>query len=293
MRQLVYLIFKSKRQLFYLFFVGMELIGCASQAEHQALSKEQQTYFNPDWAQAKWWDDGLAEVAVYKAQRVVYKKPRSFEYTLITVKEDFNQAFNVKTDDYKRSDLFQVIKVNQFCRIQTDNYPYHYLTSLFFRRQNPVVAHKITSSSQEWCGNTFKALNRKGKEFGYVFNSYWDEQGTGQQKLPGDILFEDQLPYTLRSLRFKDKLTFKANIAELLQTNKAGKPVIYPASIAVLSDTTNAPEDLWRVSVKLSAEKENQYWFKKKYPNILVKQQTWDGRYLQLKEVKRYAYWQH
>ena len=261
--------------------------GCVGQTEQKIISKEQQTYFNPDWAQNKLWDDGLAEVAIYQAERTVYNKPRTFEYILITVKEDFNQAHNVKTDDYNRSDLFPVMKVNQFCQISTDNYPYHYLTSLIFRRENPVQAHKITSSSQEWCGNTFKAINLNNNTFDYTFNSYWDEQGEGKLELPGDIMFEDQLPYTLRSLRFKDGLTFKTQVAELLQTNKANKPVIYPTIVTVATDG-----NLWLVSVQFSEEKINKYWFRKEFPHVLEKQQTWDGRLLQLKEVKRYAYWQ-
>ncbi|MGV3586629.1 MAG: hypothetical protein ACO1OF_06490 [Adhaeribacter sp.] len=284
--------FISQLSLFWFCITLWSLSSCVGRLEPTQLSEEQQAYFNPDWAQNKFWDDGLAEVAIYQAERVVYKQPRAFEYTLITVKEDFNQAHNVKTDDYNRSDLFPVMKVNQFCRIPTDNYPYHYLTSLFFRRENPVTVYKITSSSQEWCGNTFKAITNTGNNFNYNFNSYWDEQGTGQMELPQNILFEDQLPYTLRSLRFKEGLTCKANIAELLQTSKANKPTVYQASIATTSDNTVANNNLWRVNVKLAPDKENIYWFRKEYPNILVKQQTWDGRTLQLKEVKRYAYWQ-
>jgi hypothetical protein len=273
-------------------WVNLGLFGCANQADKQLLSEEQQANFNAAWAQDKFWDDGLAEIATYQAQRVVYNKSRSFEYTLITVKEDFNKEYNVKTDDYKRSDLFPVMKVNQFCRIPTDNYPYHYLTSLFFRRENPVQAYKITSSSQEWCGNTFKAITQSGATYNYAFNSYWDGQGEGKMELPGKILFEDQLPYTLRSLRFKDGLTLKADIAELLQTSKANKPAIYQALISVSTDNTSSNNSLWQVIVKLSPDKQNSYWFRKEYPHVLEKQQTWDGRTLQLKEVKRYAYWQ-
>ncbi|HEX8657434.1 MAG TPA: hypothetical protein VF690_07875, partial [Hymenobacter sp.] len=102
-------------------------------------------YFDQEWAMRKLWEDGLAEVATYEAERVVYKKKRTFEYTQITVKEEFNQQFNVKTDDYQRDDLFPVMKINQFCRIPTEQYPYHFLTSLFFRRDQPVALHKMTT----------------------------------------------------------------------------------------------------------------------------------------------------
>ena len=82
-------------------------------------------HFDQGWAMRTYWEDGLAEVATYDAERTVYKKKRAFAYTLLTVKEEFNQQFNVKTDDYKRPDLFSVMKVNQFCQIQTEQYPYH------------------------------------------------------------------------------------------------------------------------------------------------------------------------
>lgn len=109
--------------------IGM-VIGCSSRPDAKTPGPFTQ-YFNSGWAENKLWDDGLAEVATYAAERTIYDKKRSFEYTLITVKEDFNQEFDVKTDDYQRQDLFPVIKVNAFCRISTDNYPYHYLTSSF------------------------------------------------------------------------------------------------------------------------------------------------------------------
>ena len=238
------------------------------------------SHFNLDWAQHKLWDDGFAEVAIYDAQRVVYNKPRYFEYTLITVKEDFNRAFDVKTDDYKRKDLFPVIKVNEFARIPTDQYPYHYLTSLFFRRENPVTLHKLSGSSQEWCGNTFKAVSDAGSSFKYTYHSYWDGQGDGKRKLDKNTLFEDQLPYTLRSLAFAEGLTFQAPVYELQQTSKATEPQIYPTGA-------------WLVTVQFTPEKQSRYWFAREYPNILLRQQSFDGRTLILKNVRRYAYWQH
>lgn len=251
--------------------------------------------FNPQWAMDKLWEDGMAEVAVYDAERVIYNRVRRFEYVQLTVKEEFNNQYHVKTDDYQRPDLFPVMKVNQFCRIETDQYPYHFLTSLFFRRENPTGLYKLTTSSQEWCGNTFKAFEDDGLQYLETYNSYWDNQGTGQRRLRRDVLFEDALPYTLRSLRFAPNSTFRATVCELQQTNKAAAPVYYDAEIKVAEDTaaTNLPESAWQVRVRLTSDKENQYWFAKKYPNVLLRQATWDGRKLALKKLSRYAYWTH
>jgi hypothetical protein len=254
------------------------------------------SFFDPQWAMDRRWDDGLAEVAVYAAERVIYQKPRQFEYTQITVKEDFNQEHNVKTDDYNRGDLYPVMKVNQFARIPTDNYPYHFLTSLFFRRENPVQLFKMTIGSQEWCGNTFKAFLDAGRNYQYSYNSYWDSQGAGEMSVDRDVLFEDQLPYTLRSLKFADNLRFEAPVAELQQTNKAGQPHVYQARVAVTpapSASETLPGEAWRVVVQLDENKRNEYWFSQQAPHVLLRQRTWDGRNLDLKSLQRSAYWQH
>ncbi|QIL74438.1 hypothetical protein G7064_00110 [Hymenobacter sp. HDW8] len=249
-------------------------------------------HFNQQWAMAKWWEDGLAEVATYNAERVVYDKVRRFEYTLITVKEEFTPQYNVKADTLQRPDLFPVMKVNQFCRIETDQYPYHYLTSLFFRRDEPIALHKLTTSSQEWCGNTFKAITDEGLHYLQTYNSYWDGQGSGERQLRRDALIEDALPYTLRSLRFTRKPTFRVVITELQQTSKATRPSYYNAQVKVESSlAADTPEPAWRVTVALAENKQNVYWFAKKYPNVLLRQTTWDGRNMRLKSVRRYAYW--
>ena len=250
--------------------------------------------FNPQWAMDKLWEDGLAEVAVYDAERVIYDRVRQFEYVQVTVKEEFNGQYNVKTDDYQRQDLFSVMKVNQFCRIETEQYPYHFLTSLFFRRESPASLYKLTTSSQEWCGNTFKAFLDDGQQYVETYNSYWDGQGAGQRKLRRAVLFEDALPYTLRSLRFDAAATFKTSICELQQTSKAAPPTIYDAEIQVQNAVTgDTPEPAWQVRVRLAPGKESTYWFAQKYPNVLLRQATWDGRNLRLKKVSRYAYWKH
>lgn len=251
-------------------------------------------HFDAQWAMRPHWEDGLAEVAVYDAERVVYEKTRTFELTQITVKEDFNQQFSVKTDDYRRADLFPVMKVNQFCRIPTGQYPYHYLTSLFFRREQPVALYRMATSSQEWCGTTFKSIIDDGVSFELGYHSYWDGQGTGSRDLRRDALLEDALPYTLRALRFAQRPAFALTVLDLQQTNHARPPVYYAARLATApAPAADAPEPAWRVAVTLAPGKENVYWFAQKYPNVLLRHTAWDGRRLRLKSVRRYAYWQH
>ncbi|MDP6776950.1 MAG: hypothetical protein QGI83_09305, partial [Candidatus Latescibacteria bacterium] len=155
------------------------------------------------WGSQKVWDDGLAEVAVYDATRTVYGKTRSFETVVITVKEDLNAAFHVKADPpYDDKQLIPAFKMNIVSKIQTENYPYRYLTSVFVSRSDVSRLIKMTVGSQEWCGNTFKLLKTWGGRPALEYHSYWDGQGDGSFPLEWDAstLAEDQLVLSLRSL---------------------------------------------------------------------------------------------
>ncbi len=254
--------------------------------------------FNTRWAENKLWDDGMSEVAIYESQRIVYGKARFYDYAYILVKETFNREFNVKTDDYDRNDLFDVIKVNKFAQIETHKYPYHYLTSLYFERDEPARVHKLTNSSQEWCGNTFKHINPEEDRYIYHYDSYWDNQGRGSMTLPGDVLFEDQLSYSLRTLNFRDGMTFEARVVESQITNQATDPEIYDAIFSISAATIDSEKleylsgtPAWMVEVKLAEDKTNIYWFEEAYPNIMLKMQAWDGRKMLLASRKRDDYW--
>lgn len=275
------------------------LYACAGSNAQNTVSASE--HFDQQWAKNDKWDQGEAEVAKYDAQRVVYGKPRDFEYVFILVKETFNKEFKVKTDTYDRDDLFEVMKINKFCRIPTDNYPYHYLTSIFYKREQPSTVYKLTNTSQEWCGNTSKYFLDQGRNYEFGFNSYWDGQGIGEMTVDGNIMFEDQLSHSLRALNFQDGLQFTQRVAESQVNSKATEPTIYEATFSVSQDNTlqlgtgydmSQVEQVWRVDVQLDEEKTNTYWFSDSYPNILLKQDTWDGQKLSLKESYMDAYWE-
>lgn len=257
-------------------------------------------YLNLDWAMNSLWDDGKAEVAIYDAERVVYGKPRSFEYVYILVKEDFNKEFQVKTDTYDRDDLYPVMKANLFCRIPTDAYPYHYLTSVFYKRENPGEVHKLTNTSQEWCGNTAKSFVDKGKNYQFDYQSYWDGQGNGSARVAGGVWFEDQLSYTLRTLNFAEGLTFDQ---VLYPSQISSKAIVPQAEAAQFTVTKAAPEELaelpaglirqpWKISVSRAEGPDLNYWINGEGENLLLKMNSTDGRSLTLKSVTRDAYWE-
>lgn len=276
-------------------------IGCTSSQDPVTPPDKNAIPVDTSWALSKVWDDGKAEVAVYDAVRVVYGKRRSYELTMITVKEMFNREFNVKTDSYERKDLFSVMKVNLSARIETDVYPYHYLTSLFFPQTSPQDVYKITGSSQEWCGNTFKRIQRTDSTYGYAFDSYWDGEGAGIRTLPLNVWFEDQLFYTLRALDFSKARPFSMKVLPTIITNQATLDSVRTAAFTVSSDLidpsslgTNSSiseQECWRVSMKCSDGVEAQWWFSKDPQHALLQFHHSDGRTLRLKTLTRSAYW--
>jgi hypothetical protein len=168
----------------------------AAEAPPTAPPVDAEVLFHAAWAQDPLWDDGLAEVTLYEAHRPQYGKIESYEAVFIVVKEDFNRDLLVKADPPL-----------------TDNYPYHFMASVFVRRDAPTRLVKLTLGSQEWCGNTFKEIKTVGGRSELITNSYFDGQGDARRPLdlrPGDLL-EDQLPLALRGLNF-DPWRFAASI---------------------------------------------------------------------------------
>ncbi|MBR10270.1 MAG: hypothetical protein CMP48_21580 [Rickettsiales bacterium] len=275
--------------------LGAALFSCTPSAQPAP------DYINQEWAMDKLWEDGKAEVAIYYAERVVYGKPRQFDYVYVLVKEEFNKEYNVKTDDYNRSDLYSVMKVNKFCRIETLKYPYHYLTSVFYNRNSPNQVHKLTNTSQEWCGNTAKSFLEKGNRYEYQYMSYWDGQGNGITKIEKGPWFEDQLSYTLRSLNFEEGLQFEVDLYPMQVSSKADVPSTEKATVSITKaeqneligiDSTliNSP---WKVTVSRDSGSDLTYWINDTYPNLLLKMEATDGRKLSLKSLTRDAYWDY
>lgn len=270
----------------YFFALLMLCLWACDKNKNKEVPYAASGFINQEWAMNKLWEDGQAEVAIYDAEMIIYGVARQFQNPMITVKEEFNQAFNVKTDDYRRNDLFSVMKVNRFADIETPNYPYHYLTSLFIKRDKPEQLYKMTHSGQEWCGNTFKQFELTSKGYDYDYNSYFDGYGDGKMTLSGNqSWWEDQLPYLLRTLNFEEGLKFEKEVYVSQINTKTQTPQKQSGQFSVIDRG-----DLWEVLIEFEDGK-NSYLFEKEYPNVMVNQNTRYGYHMKLKRVSRYKYW--
>ena len=255
--------------------------------------------FDPAWAAASLWDDGQAEVALYQASRQQYGKIESYEAVFIVVKEDFNPRLNVKADPpYEGKKLLPVLKLNAIHSYWTDNYPYHYLLSVFVRRDDPASLVKLTLGSQEWCGNTFKEVSAAGGRAELHFHSYFDGEGDASRPLelrPGDLL-EDQLALVLRGLRFAPGLELHRRLLPSLISNNLRAPAEFrPAVIKVEGEeriaTPAGSYSAWKVRLA-AGDLEQTWWFEKAAPHTLLKMESSDGRAWLLKARTRKRYWQ-
>lgn len=277
------------------------LTGCSSGPTDPGEQREEPTqtlrrqhfdvYFDSDWAMHPLWEDGHAEIARYDARQVINGEVLPYELTQVTQLEEFNQQFDVRTDSLRRNDVFPVMHISQFGSLPTDTPPFHFLTTLFFRRDRPTVLHKLTTTLQESAGNTFKAFVDDDLQYVETYNSYHDGQGAGRRLLRHELLFEDALSYCLRSLKFKKLPTFNVTIAGQQQTSSAAPPLLYQAHVAVAEQAaTDTLAASWRVTVVLDQKKRNVYWFAQDYPHLLLSQTTWNGRLRRLKSVTRAPY---
>lgn len=254
--------------------------------------------FDSAWSRDALWDDGQAEVALYEAKRPQYGKTESYEAVFIIVKEDLDPGLLVKADPpYEGRRLIPVLKLNAVHSYQTPNYPYHFLATVFVRREAPILLAKLTVGSQEWCGNTFKLVKTE-PEPALTVHSYFDGEGDATRPLAyrsGD-LFEDQLPLALRSLAFAPGLTVRRRLLPSLISNKLGRePQFLDATISVVGEETLATPAgrfaAWKVSVKFG-ELQQAWWFEKAAPHTLLKMDSSDGRSWLLKARTRKPYWQ-
>ncbi|MFD2202459.1 hypothetical protein [Shivajiella indica] len=142
----------------------------------------------------KYWFQGKAEISSFDLIQYRYGEAREGEAVMIFVTEDFSRKNQVKLDEPEKAgrDKISVLKLNQTRDFVTGIYPYHMMLSVFTPTKEEGLGIKFTASSQEWCGQTFTQMNRKGEETytGKLF-SYFEQEGDQSFSVEG--IMEDDL----------------------------------------------------------------------------------------------------
>ncbi len=143
-----------------------------------------------------YWYQGKAELSSYNLEQALYGEMRSGEAVMIFVTEDMSQRKKVKPDDPQKDpkDVVKVLKLNATKNFTTGIYPYSTMTSVFTpvdMREYPKT-FKLTTSSQEWCGQTFLQANLRGNNYHVQGLSYFEQEGDKAYNEPAMVL-EDEI----------------------------------------------------------------------------------------------------
>jgi hypothetical protein len=148
-----------------------------------------------------YWYDGKAEITSYKLEQARYGELHEGYAVLVFVTEDFSKSKQVKLDNPQNAngDDVKVLKLNRIKKFDTGIYRYSLMGSVFtpiYIGEYPNTL-KVTSSSQEWCGNTFTQLNLDDNGYEVRSFSYFESQGDTKFNLQQEIL-EDELWVRIR-----------------------------------------------------------------------------------------------
>ena len=143
-----------------------------------------------------YWYSGNAEITSYKLEQARYGEIHKGYAVLIFVTEDFSKSKHVKLDDpySNKEDAVRILKLNLVKKFNTGVYRYSIMESVF----TPVNSDKfpdtlkLTSSSQEWCGNTFTQVNLDEDNYNVQLLSYFEIEGDQQYSVDKTFL-EDEI----------------------------------------------------------------------------------------------------
>ena len=150
---------------------------------------------NSDKQFKDYWYQGKAEINSYKLEQARYGEIREGEAVLIFVTEPFSRSKQVKLDNPSRAgdDNVSVLKCNATRSFITGVYPYSTMQSVF----TPVelaqypFSLKATTSTQEWCGQTFMQLNLAQNKYEVAHNSYFEAEGDKNYEVDKVMLEEE------------------------------------------------------------------------------------------------------
>ena len=154
---------------------------------------EEKLLADTSWLSATRWEDGKAEISVYRGRFKRYGEWRAAEVRDYVIREylDPRELTKRDADDAGR---IKVLKFNRMVSFTTGTYDYRMMHSLFIDRDSGDLV-KGVGTSQEGCGITFQRWDRRSRELS--FDSYWEGEGRGTRELEkrGLRFFADEVPF--------------------------------------------------------------------------------------------------
>lgn len=138
------------------------------------------------------WFNG-AEISRYKLDQSRYGHQHPGHAEFIFVTEPFLTQQQIKNETGSQPST-DVLKLNALRTFNTGIYSYRTMTSTFrpIDQANFPHALKTTTSVQDWCGQSFQQINRRGSGWRVELRSYFEQEGDRDYKLDESWL-EDEL----------------------------------------------------------------------------------------------------
>ena len=229
------------------------------------------------WRRDPLWDDGKAEFCAYDVVWSRYGNHYPGRALLILVKEPWNPSLEVKSDGPGE---LEVLKLNHVRDVPTGIYTYHQMASIYLRRESGAL-QKVAATSSEACGISTAEVVRGRLNT----RSYFDGQGDRSLDWPAGAIPEDGLPATLR---------------DFVKAEAPARLRVFPSLMQSRFPELEAAD--WRVEknevkegVRLQLLRQGQslaYTFERQPPHRLLRFETGDGTFYQMKKCERLAYWE-
>ena len=225
-----------------------------------------------------YWYSGNAEITTYKLEQARYGEVHKGHAVLIFVTEDFSKSKHVKLDNpaARGSDAVKVLKLNLVKKFNTGIYSYSIMESVFtpvyFDRYPDTL--KLTSSSQEWCGNTFTQVNLNDNKYEIKLLSYFESEGDQEYSVEKTLL-EDEI-FTRIRLNPSGLPTGKISLVPSLIVSRLKHQEIKPVMAdAVLKEIKENNQMEYSLSFP-ETNREFKIVFERNFPHEIV---SWEETY--------------
>jgi hypothetical protein len=239
------------------------------------------------WATDSTWHDGLVEKATYDATMVLYGRPRSYEATFLTNKEQHTPSVWSKAAG--AGETVEVWKHNQIEVVPTPNYDYKFVTT-GHAVVDDLSLTRLDATSQEWCGTSFKQIERNADDgLDYFAFSYMPEAGRVQETVSGtaDVVPMDLLPLVLRAYDFQNRPEVTLRVVPTQKSNRHVSAQPFDATVR-FAEEHEAGYDL---ELLRGGEVIGTYTFANDRQHVMLAYDGADGTSYRLTDLDRVDYW--
>ncbi len=194
---------------------------------------DQPRFITDEWkrfSELALWEDGLSEMSYYDATCVIYDTKRSYTRVHLMNRQFMDERRWIKASDSTvyRVPAFKFVVSEE---VPTENYNYRILMTTFLERPN-LEPLKVSVSSQEWCGHTFKILQwsrfqelePKDWSLDLCSYSYFPDEGDVWWPLPSNTDAYESLPLFARAVVASGGQSRAMHLLRSQRSNRAPDP---------------------------------------------------------------------